>query len=519
MQATRPAAGGTRQSHRIVRYATAFVLLACLLLLAVDGWRTREARDTHIEQARVVGGNLSRSIAQHADDKIGEADTFLSGLVERLEVDGTHETALARLHKLLMSTALELPQLHGLFVYGEHGEWLVNSQPVLLTHFNNADRDYFRFHAAHPISSPYIGPPIQSRSTGDWIITVSRRFEHPDGRFAGVVLATLNMAYFNDYYRRFDLGESGYITLGLANGTLLARQPFNEELIGRSIDNRALFREHISVMRNGTVLQPAEGDTPDYIHAFRNLERYPLFVTVSQSRSEVLAAWRESATRHGVGIALLVATLAACGLLLVRQIGRRLDIEAELREARDALQGANLALERLAGEDGLTGIANRRRFDAALHAEFLRAARQHSPLALILADVDHFKPYNDIYGHPAGDECLQRVAALVADSAQHRASDLVARYGGEELAILLPGTDLAGAKIVAERVRRIVAEAGLKHAGSPIGHVTLSLGVHACIPHEDHEPQSLVDSADKALYAAKAGGRNRVASRLASLAA
>ncbi|WP_377808705.1 PleD family two-component system response regulator [Azospirillum sp. A29] len=160
--------------------------------------------------------------------------------------------------------------------------------------------------------------------------------------------------------------------------------------------------------------------------------------------------------------------------------------------------------------DGLTGIANRRRFDDAMAREWRRCARSHLPLSLIILDVDHFKAYNDHYGHQAGDECLRMIAEVLSDRAR-RPSDLVARYGGEEFVCLLPETDGPGAVRVAEDFRTSVAECRIPHAQSPvIPYVTISLGVATVIPSAEGSPEQLAEMADQLLYRAKRTGRNRV---------
>lgn len=168
-----------------------------------------------------------------------------------------------------------------------------------------------------------------------------------------------------------------------------------------------------------------------------------------------------------------------------------------------------LRLQRLSNEDGLTGIANRRLFSDMLWREWRRCARSGEALSLILIDVDHFKKYNDYYGHPAGDECLKSVARIMA-AAVHRSTDLVARYGGEEFVILLPATGREGAERVAERIAEALARLNLPHAASSLGRVTLSQGCISCIPREDCEPTILIEGADKVLYTAKQEGRNRI---------
>lgn len=174
----------------------------------------------------------------------------------------------------------------------------------------------------------------------------------------------------------------------------------------------------------------------------------------------------------------------------------------ELKQNRDELV-------RLARTDGLTGLYNRRTFDDLLQREWRRLARTGEPLSVIMMDVDHFKLYNDTYGHGGGDVCLQRVARA-AQGALQRPADVVARYGGEEFVALLPETRLDGALAVADAIRMAVAALEIPHASSKTAsHVTVSLGAACTIPEPDREPAYLLDLADQQLYAAKSEGRNR----------
>lgn len=176
------------------------------------------------------------------------------------------------------------------------------------------------------------------------------------------------------------------------------------------------------------------------------------------------------------------------------------------------LQAATERLAQLSRQDPLTGVANRRHLDEAVEDEWRRAIRQRSPLGLVLLDVDCFKAYNDQLGHPAGDTCLKAVAASLAE-AHRRAGEVVARYGGEEFAVLLPGATPEGARAAAEELRRRVQALGLPHPGSSVASVvTVSVGAAWALPGGEVPPESLLAAADRALYRAKSGGRNRVES-------
>ena len=167
-------------------------------------------------------------------------------------------------------------------------------------------------------------------------------------------------------------------------------------------------------------------------------------------------------------------------------------------------------LRELSATDGLTLLANRRSFDEALERSWHHATRHGEPVSLIMVDIDHFKPYNDLYGHGAGDRCLQQVASAIAAGVRSEGA-LVARYGGEEFAVILPRTDAASAKEIAEALRRRVESLGIAHAGNPEGsRVTVSVGISTRTPPQTADFEDLMQSADQALYRAKEGGRNGV---------
>ncbi len=186
------------------------------------------------------------------------------------------------------------------------------------------------------------------------------------------------------------------------------------------------------------------------------------------------------------------------------------ELEDKVQQRTQALEEVNHQLEVLSVTDALTRLANRRRFDAVWLDERQRALRQATPLAVIMLDVDHFKAYNDHYGHQQGDECLRRVGEVLLTTVR-RAGELVARYGGEEFVVVLPGTSVIHAMAVAESIRANIQAAGIAHAHSGVAAVvTVSLGVAVGIPTQGDAPDALVHAADAALYRAKDQGRNRV---------
>ncbi|MBY0238916.1 MAG: diguanylate cyclase [Burkholderiaceae bacterium] len=235
-----------------------------------------------------------------------------------------------------------------------------------------------------------------------------------------------------------------------------------------------------------------------------------------ESRDEVVLpvtvlppVWQTWWFRSAMGV-LALAMLGALYRWRVRRLMAHTHQLEQMVEARTReLQETNQKLAALSSTDSLTGVANRRCFDDVLEREWRRAARRGEALAVAMFDVDYFKPYNDRYGHPAGDECLRRVAQALSGG-MHRAGDLVARYGGEEFAFIAPGASPEDALRVADNIRRALAALALPHETSPFGHVSVSCGVASMVPGKDRTPAQLVQAADQALYQAKAGGRNRV---------
>ncbi|GAB6268351.1 MAG: GGDEF domain-containing protein [Smithella sp.] len=205
------------------------------------------------------------------------------------------------------------------------------------------------------------------------------------------------------------------------------------------------------------------------------------------------------------------ATSALIGTFLIERSLRQNYLQSRLLsvENRD-LEESNLTLQYLSAIDGLTQIANRRSLDRSLAIEWQRARRKREPVGFIMADIDHFKMFNDTYGHQAGDECLRIVASLIKDHAR-RPGDLAARYGGEEFALVLTNSSAEQARIIAEQVRKKIMETTIKYKKSVSTNITASLGVASMVPGIGQaNPDALILEADQAMYRAKRSGRNRV---------
>ena len=597
-----------------------------LAQLRQDAWTSAQ------REAQNVLGTISNDIARN----IELYDLSLQGVVDGLNMPGILDAAPEMRQSILFDRAATAKYLGSILVLNEHGVVIDDNGTVPLTPGSLADREYFEVHRTSPDLGLFISAPYRRRITGnnDLVIGLSRRINRPDGSFGGVVVGMLRIDYFRDLFGKLSLGDRSSIGLFRTDGTVMARAPYDESKIGRSIQGSRGMKA-FAAARSGTFATTAVLDGVARISTYDHIGDLPLVLAVSFSEADVYATWNTRAAVIGAILVTLCLTMGGLGVMLTRELSRRTRAEQELRaseaqyrlladhatdvitrlgpglsyryaspsaiamlgyephdligtpmaagihsddqahvmatvqaaqreglpcavvyrmmhrdgfpiwveahysympgdggfsavlrdigtrkQAEEALEMANAELTRVAATDALTGLANRRRFDEALASEWRRAARDQQPLTLLMLDVDRFKLFNDQYGHQAGDQCLRVIAQAVAGCAA-RGGDLVARYGGEELAILLPDTDPIQAELFSERVRRAVVDVAMPHDGNA-DHgaiVTASIGVATAYPQAlGHlepttlaNPADLVEAADQMLYEAKRQGRNRVA--------
>ena len=501
----------------VARFVVAATVLACILLVAFAAWFIWTTRQAQIAQTAVATSNVARMVGAQVESAMKTTSMALANIAERVEHDGTSPAALARLQAHLIELTRTTPELHGIFVYGEDGAWLTTSLQEAIVG-NNADRAYFQYHRERPGRAIHVAHPVRSRSTGIWVLPVSRRIDHADGSFAGVVLVTLKVNFFEKIYDELDVGRTGTVLLALDDGTVVYRRPFDEKIIGTNLSQGVVFK----AIRNKTAgadFLTATVDKIERLYSYRRVDRFAFVIAVGQTKDELLGDWKRSSLLIGAVTLLIAALFALFARKLVRQITIRDRLDQTLRAYSEDLQRDNLGLHELAHTDKLTQLANRRRFDEMLDHEWRRAQRSKAPLALILIDVDYFKKYNDHYGHPAGDACLHSVAGVLTDRL-NRTGDLPARYGGEEFAVILPSTDLQGAMAVAERIRHEILGLRIAHAQSPFEIVTASFGVASFEPggKESLHTADLVVRADMQLYRAKGAGRNQACGEAFSVA-
>jgi diguanylate cyclase (GGDEF)-like protein/PAS domain S-box-containing protein len=299
-------------------------------MLLFSSLRELGLRRDALKAAEIDVANLAQSLVQHAEDSFEMADNLVIGLVHRLEAEGTGPVALARLQSDINFRKGAMGRVRGLFVYDDKGRWLATSENVDLNAFNNSDRDYFRHHRDSNDPGLLIGNPVKSRSGGQWIIPASRRFNNPDGSFAGVVLATIDASYFADFYKRFDLGRSGVVTMLQKSGVVLARSVDNETSVGRDLASTALIKDMHGRPSASVYYFHSTFDGSWRLAYYKLSDRFPIMIVATESKDEVLAPWREEAIFRMALVLILILLIGSTGFYLVRQLLERQRIAAVL---------------------------------------------------------------------------------------------------------------------------------------------------------------------------------------------
>ncbi len=500
----RPSRDHSSSAARTVSWLTALGMAVAVGMVALGVIVLLNARRDAWEQSEQAADNLAIALERDIARNIQVYDLSLQGTIEALRLPGINEISPDLRQAAIFDRAANAEYLGSLLVLDAVGTVVAASTAVQPHPMSFADRDYFRVHQEQAEAGLYVSRPFRSRLRGgDPSVAISRRRPDVDGRFAGVVVGTMRLAYFQSLFERLNLGAGGAVLLLRTDGQVIARRPFRDADIGRDLSSTDVFRQY-SGASSGHFVGTSSLDGIRRAYTFRHIGNLPLVLSVAVSLDDLYAAWWHKAWEIGLILAVLcVATVALC-ILFRRELLRRLATEADLVEAAGKLSV-------MAATDGLTGLANRRAFDAALAGAWQTAAENGTPLALLIIDADRFKGYNDRYGHPAGDLVLQRIADCIQVNTRC-AGDFGARYGGEEFAALLPGAGLQSAVGIAERLRSTVADLGIPHDASPNGQITVSIGVAVAHPRRGTGSELLLRQADNALYEAKRAGRDRVRS-------
>ena len=514
----------------------ALFAIAPLMLERVHG--LQRARTEHIKLANAEVIDLARRGVEAQREVIYSTRALLQ-VVARAFAQRPPDQADCS--KYLNDLAGNTAWIHGFSYAGADGKIKCSTEPLAVG-LNVSDRTHFQnaLHSRDFALSEYIINRIHQTPS----IIATFPVIAGDGSMNGVILAAINLQWIGALAGTATQTPAASVVLLDDSGTLLAASADEESLIGKQFSGEALAREMLA-NDEGTVTTKG----------FDGIRRIFAYVRVPWTEASLGVGLDESAVLAGInrdlGIAYLQLGLFGIFVLLVVWFGgeqfivrpiRSLvrtaarfgrgdlhvratqeswiaefeplavaldDMASKLAAREEELRIANQHLEELASLDGLTGLANRRGFDRRLEQEWQCAVESRKPIALMMIDIDHFKLYNDRYGHVAGDTCLRSVGETLSLVTLETAV-LVARYGGEEFGLLLPGLDLDRANELAEEARRSVEDLLITHAESPFGHVTVSVGVEAMVPDMGLPSAHLVEAADSALYVAKRRGRNRV---------
>ncbi len=434
-----------------------------------------------------------RRVAMDVTQVFYSYDSILKSSIALLGDDAIATLSEPTKNRLMGRMVSQFPYVASIVFLDGAGAVQISSGGEGLAQRSYALEDFFR----EQVSGALVGPFL-AFSVGTWFdrpdyqIAISRRMTY-DGQFKGVGVAFIRLSDFRDQFTNINIDAGNMIALMHESGHVLTRRPSKDGRGDFGDELPKADRERLATASEGTFVATSPVDGRTRLFVFQHLPDWPLELVFGVPVSVVDGEWRHRMSLTGTGAALVCAILLFLSLRLRRERIRRVDAEDQL------------AL--LSMTDFLTGLPNRRRFDEVIQREYRRAQRTDAWLSVAIIDADRFKALNDHFGHAAGDETLKMIANAIAHNAR-RATDLAARLGGEEFALVLPDTSAAAAFEIVERIRRTMEDHLRREAGPPC--TTISAGI-ACTKDRPAPASvdALIEAADQALYRAKHGGRNR----------
>jgi diguanylate cyclase (GGDEF)-like protein len=470
--------------------ATILLIAACISVLL-------ESRRELIHRADMTASNVLVLADQTVQIEVDRYDTRMLDIITDLHAASVSDAAMPSGDALFGGSALR-DSIGDIILVKADGTVLTSSRPNLTPAYAAALPAILAHPGGGPTGIAISTIPLSGQRQP--LVALTRRCLPGACGPVAAVIAMLPMSWIQGVFDGIDLGRNGAIALVDAHGTLLARKPTAQNWVGHPIARQSVISR---IPRRGTLRYEKTSSTdglPRRVTA-RWLGGLPLIVFVGMSTREILSAWTDLAVVTSLAIVVLCGGLIALTALLARQVRRKIQVDAQLLSA-------NARLAELVRTDPLTGLFNRRGFDEILDREWRRCRRSAKPISLLMLDADHFKQYNDRFGHQAGDGVLRALSDCLLLKIR-RPGDIAARYGGEEFSVVLPDTDLAAATTIAETIRAGVEAMAVPH-GKPGAVVTVSIGVSCARPGAAGGADDLVAVADAALYESKALGRNRV---------
>ena len=523
------------------------VLLALILVVPLMLDRVRLLEDSRSRQMIQAANELSE-LAQHTADAQREIISTVQAVVKSSAYIYAAASQQGRGCAVMRaSLRVDLPWIRAVSIVGPDGKIACSTVPAVVGVYLG-DRDYFL--KAREFHEFIVSDYIQSRTTGLPTIVAAYPVSAIDGGQESVVIATIDLKWMSQLLSNRG-GRSGVsVVLVDSTGTILASPPESANLIGQKLKDTSLFeavtlREMNLDREYGSIsFESADGEKKAVSFARVSGTRARMIVSINQSVMlgdvnrdirtaylqlalvglfTLLGAWfagerliirplrmmTDTANRFGRGEFSARTSNASLPLEFI-PLARAFDAMAsQLSEREREMAAANDRLTVIASLDLVSGLANRRGFQSRLEFEWMKALQIDGRLSLLMIDVDHFKLFNDTYGHPEGDACLSRVGEVLATIA-NSCGGFAARYGGEEFCLLLPNSDPAHSVQMGEQVRATVEALAIAHVTSDFRRVTVSVGVATVAPGSAQPQNDLIEAADAALYAAKRRGRNAV---------
>lgn len=502
--------GGRQQAITGKQPAWLAWLLPALLLgfVAVSLWHSF---DDQIKETETRTLTLARAVEQHATATIDRTSLALSSVILRTRPSDLQRDTLSpeRRKALTDMLAAQHRQTRGVVSMS-----LTDADGIVIANsvgtppgVDLSQRRYFQDLKTGTADGIAVSEVIKGKVSNKWGLQVARRIDLPDRRFGGMVVANLGLREnFEGFYETLDVGPNGLITLRAQDNTVLVRYPSDEAVLGKTVRGSQGTQAVSEGVMERITRSVSPVDHIDRILVVRKLPDYAIYAVVGVSYHAAVMAWLKDSAAMIV-ISLILLPLSAFVAIMIKH---RFDMLQELRTLSSDLETTNRELveakaesERLSLQDQLTGAWNRRYADMRMVEALGRAQREGIQLSLLLLDLDHFKNVNDQKGHQAGDQVLIDFVRLI--QGRLRVNDVFARWGGEEFILLLEQTSAEGVQELANQLRRTVVD----HCFPVIGHLTVSIGIAHY--RTGLTLDEMMSRADRALYAAKNGGRNRVA--------
>jgi len=523
------------------------VLLALILVVPLMLDRVRLLEDTRSKQVAQAANELSE-LARHTADAQREIVSTVQAVVKSSAYIYAAASQQGRGCAVMRaSLRVDLPWIRTLSIVGPQGKIDCSTMPSIVG-FDLSDRSYIR--QARELHEFVLSDYILARTTGLPTIIAAYPVSAVDGGHESVVVASIDLKWMSQLLGNRGRRSGVSVVLVDGTGTILASPPGSASLIGQQLKDTSLLEavtlREINLDREfGSIsFESANGEKKAVSFARVTGTRARMIVSINQSEmlSEVNRDIRTAYIQLGfVGLLTLLGAWFAGERLIMRPVRMMTDMAnrlgrgelsarasnatlppefvplakafdamaSQLSEREREMAAANDRLTVIASHDLVSGLANRRGFQSRLEFEWMKALQANSQLSVLMIDVDHFKLFNDTYGHPEGDACLSRIGGVL-ESIANSCDGFAARYGGEEFCLLLPASGSAHAAQVAEMVRATVENLAIPHTTSLCKAVTVSVGVATITPAEAQPQDDLIEAADAALYAAKRRGRNAV---------